>query len=228
MPLASHVAIDGPVASGKSTVAKRVAERLGYLYLDTGAMYRALAFAALDASVDPLDEGALIQLLAKRPIVVELDGGSALGYRIRLGSRELGTELFAPDVTALVSRVAAYPRVRAEMVVRQRAIAAGGPVVMAGRDIGTIVLPDAPFKVYLTASVEARVERRAAELEARGQTVDRCALRTEIEVRDASDRGRAVAPLRAAADATVVDSSSLEPHEVVERIVALVAPRSPN
>jgi cytidylate kinase len=217
-----HVAIDGPVASGKTTAARAVARRLGALYLDTGAMYRALALAALRAGVDPANEPALLRLARENPIVVELDPGAPLGFRIRCGETEMGTELFSAEVEEVVSTVAAQPGVRDEMVRQQREIATRGRVVMAGRDIGTVVLPDAPFKVFLTACVEARAARRAAELGAAGGAVDSASVRAQIEERDRLDASRAVAPLRPAADAVVIDSSELDEEQVVERIVALV------
>lgn len=218
-----HVAIDGPVASGKTTAAREVARRIGALYLDTGAMYRAVALAALRGGVDPTDEAALLRLARENPIWVELDPAAPLGFRIRCGSTEMGPELFSAEVEEIVSTVAAQPAVRAEMVERQREIATRGRVVMAGRDIGTVVLPDAPLKVFLTASVEARVARRAAELAAAGAPVDSEALRVQIEERDRLDASRPVAPLRPAPDAVVIDSSDLDEEQVVDRIMELIA-----
>jgi cytidylate kinase len=215
------VAIDGPVASGKSTVARAVARRLGAAYLDTGAMYRAVALAALRAGIDPGDESALLRMLARAPIDVLPDPAGPRGYRVRIGAEAVGEELFGADVAAVVSTVAALPGVRRELVARQRALAARGPVVMAGRDIGSVVLPDAAVKVYLTASADERVARRSAELEASGIAVDRDALRTAIAARDRTDQDRAVAPLRPAPGAVVLDCSDLPAAEVVERIVAL-------
>ena len=148
-----HVAIDGPVASGKTTAARSVAASLGTLYLDTGAMYRAVAHATLSAGVRSDDEAGVLAMLAASPVLVEPDSAAPLGFRITCGGRELGPELFDRRVEAVVSTVAALPLVRKEMVRSQRAIAALGPVVMAGRDIGTVVLPDAKVKVFLTASV---------------------------------------------------------------------------
>lgn len=218
-----HVAIDGPVASGKTTAARAVARRLGALYLDTGAMYRAVALAALRGGIDPGDEAALARLANAHPISVELDPGAPLGFRIRCGSSEMGPELFSAEVEEVVSTVAAQPAVRTEMVEQQREIAARGRVVMAGRDIGTVVLPDAPFKIFLTATVEARVARRAAELSAAGKPVEAEALRAQIEERDRLDASRPLAPLRPAQDAVVIDSSDLDEAQVVDRIIALIA-----
>jgi cytidylate kinase len=226
-PAHPQVAIDGPVASGKTTVAHLLAHRLGFLYLDTGAMYRALALAALRAGVDVESEHALLDLLRAKPIRVTLDVDAPLGYRISAGGAELGPELFSPEVSAVVSAVAAHRLVRAEMVAQQRRIAAEGPVVMAGRDIGTVVLPAAQHKIFLTASVAARVVRRHAELAAAGIAADRGALRAQIEERDRLDATRPVAPLRPAADAWIVDSTDLSAEQVVERIAACMAADAP-
>jgi cytidylate kinase len=223
----AHVAIDGPAGSGKTTVARSLARRLGLLYLDTGAMYRALAWLALRAGADPGDERAMAALAAAHPITMVHDAATPDGFRVLAGGEAPGDELYGNDVSRIVSVVAAHAELRSLMVTRQRAIAAEGPVVMAGRDIGTVVLPDAPLKIYLTASVDERVERRLAELAGRGATIDRALLRAEIEERDRLDRGRAVAPLRPAADAIEIDSSGLSAHEVVERIAALAVAQAP-
>jgi CMP/dCMP kinase len=222
-----QIAIDGPAASGKTTVARRVAERLSVLYLDTGAMYRALAYAALHTQTDLDNENALVRLCAQHRIHVTLDSRAPLGFHIYAGERELTQgDLESPEVTAVVSTIAAHPRVRQAMVDEQRHIAESGPVVMAGRDIGTVVLPDAPVKVFLTASVQARVERRRAQLEEAGVDVSAHELAKEIEERDRLDESRAVSPLRKAPDAMVIDSSSLTIDDVVDRIVRLCASTS--
>jgi cytidylate kinase len=217
----AHVAIDGPVASGKTTVARALAKRLGILYLDTGAMYRGLAALALAEGADVTDEAELLALARRHPIAVRLDAESPLGLRIFAGTREFGAELFSNDVSSVVSAVARHAGVRTEMVNRQREIAAGGPVVMAGRDIGTVVLPDAPVKVFLTATVDARVRRRLAELGAAGAAIDPNVLRVQIAERDRLDETRETSPLHAAPDAIVIDSSDLTVAEVVARIAAL-------
>jgi cytidylate kinase len=223
MSRVGHVAIDGPAGSGKTTVARALARRLGMLYLDTGAMYRALALLALRAGAEPGDERAMVALATLQPIGVVPDERSPEGFEVFAGDELLGDELYGNPVSRIVSIVAAHPGIRDLMVARQRAIAAEGPVVMAGRDIGTVVLPDAALKVFLTASVDERVERRLAELAARGNHVDRERLRAEIEERDRLDRTRTVAPLRPAADAVEIDSSGLTPEAVVERIAALAS-----
>lgn len=218
-----QIAIDGPAASGKTTVARSVADRLGVLYLDTGAMYRALAHAALQTQTDLDNENALVRLLELHPIRVELDRSTPLGFRIFSGGRELGpADLESPGVTAVVSTIASHPRVRDAMVREQRRIAQQGPVVMAGRDIGTVVLPDARLKIYLTASLAARVARRRAQLERAGVDVGRHDLLVELEERDRLDENRTVSPLRQAADAHRIDSSELTAQEVVEKICSFV------
>lgn len=217
-----QIAIDGPAASGKTTVARLVAQRLHILYLDTGAMYRALAFVALETQTDADNAVALRRLCDDGAVRVELDAAAPLGFRVFAGSAELDERALQSNaVSAIVSTIAAHPAVREAMVRRQRAIAQRGAVVMAGRDIGTVVLPDAPVKIFLTASVDARVRRRREQLAAAGVDVSVHRLREEIEERDRLDRNRAVAPLVAAADAHCIDSSALSPQEVVDAIVAI-------
>ncbi|MDQ2680871.1 MAG: (d)CMP kinase [Candidatus Eremiobacteraeota bacterium] len=223
MPAPSvQIAIDGPAASGKTTVARAVAGRLDLLYLDTGAMYRALAYLALHNQTDLDNQDALLRLFQHNRIKVVLDSRSPLGFRIYAGDLELGAQLQSGEVTAVVSTIAAHPLVRESMVRDQRRIAREGPVVMAGRDIGTVVLPDAPYKIFLTASAQARVERRRAQLEAAGVELDAHRLTQEIEERDRIDEHRAVSPLRAAPDAHILDSSDLNVEQVVARICAIV------
>lgn len=218
-----QIAIDGPAASGKTTVARLVADRLGVLYLDTGAMYRAIAYAALRSQTDLDNEPALVRLCAQTRVRVELDREAPLGFRIFAGDDELtAAQLESPEVTAVVSTIAAHPCVREAMVAEQRRIAAEGSVVMAGRDIGTVVLPGAPYKIFLTASVAARVARRRVQLEAAGIDVSAHELTQEIEERDRLDEHRKVSPLRQAPDAYLIDSSDLTIEQVVERICRIV------
>ncbi|MEO6914193.1 MAG: (d)CMP kinase [Candidatus Baltobacteraceae bacterium] len=222
MPATLQIAIDGPAASGKTTVARALAEHLGLLYLDTGAMYRALAYMALHTQTDLDNQHALIRLCERDRIRVALDGASPLGFRIYAGELELGDQLQSNEVTSVVSTIAAHPLVRESMVREQRQIAREGPVVMAGRDIGTVVLPHAPYKIFLTASVQARVERRRSQLEAAGVELDAHRLAEEIEERDRIDEQRAASPLRAAPDAHMIDSSNLTVDQVVTQIRAIV------
>ena len=217
-----HVAIDGPVSSGKTTVSQRLAAKTGHLYLDTGAMYRAVAFLALTNGVD-LDNGAaLAAMLSHHRVEIVPDHAATAGYRIAIDGADTGDRPFDPDVAAAVSSVAALPHVRGELVTRQRAIAAQGPVVMAGRDIGTVVLPDARFKFFLTASVDERARRRHAEFAERGIAVPFDEVRAGIAERDRLDMTRATSPLRPADDAVTIDSTELEAEDVVERMVAIM------
>ncbi|HEY9084609.1 MAG TPA: (d)CMP kinase [Candidatus Tyrphobacter sp.] len=218
-----HVAIDGPAASGKTTVSRGLAKRLHLLYLDTGAMYRALTVLALRTRTEADNAAALRRLCEAGLVRVELDAAAPLGFRIFAGDTELDEATLASnEVTAIVSTIAAHPAVREAMVAAQRAIAARGSVVMAGRDIGTVVLPDAAVKIFLTASVAARMERRRAQLERAGVDASAHRLKEEIEERDRLDRERAVAPLIAASDAHVIDSSAMSANQVIEEISAIV------
>lgn len=210
-----QIALDGPVASGKTSAAQLLARRLGYLYLDTGAMYRSLALLALEHGVDADNEAALVRLYHQHEIDIVADSGSPTGYRVSVDGVDRTQRLFAADVTAIVSTVSAHAAVRAALVRRQQEIANAGPVVMAGRDIGTVVLPQARHKFFLTASLDERVKRRRAELEAGGVPTAEPDLRTQIEERDRLDASRRVAPLRAAEDAITIDSTAMSLDEVV-------------
>jgi cytidylate kinase len=207
------IAIDGPAGAGKSTVARAVAEELGFTYLDSGAMYRCLALAALEAGLD-LDDGEALGALARR-LEIGLDGGRAL-----LGQREVSAAIREPGVTAAASQVSVHPRVREAMVERQRQLIAAGNYVAEGRDIGTVVSPGAPLKVFLTASDEERARRRAAETGEDFESVLDAQRR-----RDARDSEREHGALRAAADAVELDTSSMGLQEVVGGIVALARER---
>jgi cytidylate kinase len=215
-----HVAIDGPVASGKTTIGKALAAATGHLYLDTGAMYRAVAYLALMNGVD-LDNGAGLEaMLAHHTIAIVSDPAAPAGYRVLIDAKDMGERLFDPDVASAVSSVAALPAIRADLVERQRAIARQGPVVMAGRDIGTVVLPDARHKFFLTASVDERARRRQAEFHGRGLDVPFDEVRDQIAERDRLDTTRATSPLVAAADAVLIDSTALAPEDVVAKMRA--------
>jgi cytidylate kinase len=218
--LEPRVAIDGPAGAGKSTVSRLVAERLGYLLLDTGALYRSIAFAAREAGLS-WDDAEGVSNLAR-------ETASRSGIRFEFGSGASRVMLEGRDVSALIrtqeigqgaSKVSAIPGVRAALLDLQRSAAERGGVVLEGRDIGTVVLPDAEAKFFLTASVAVRAERRFKELVAKGEKPDPSLVRREVEERDARDSGRAVAPLRQAADAVLVDSSELPVEAVVSSIV---------
>ncbi len=207
------IAIDGPAGAGKSTVARALAERLGFTYLDSGAMYRCVALAALRSGADP-DEPAEVEPLAES---IELGLG---GGRIELDGSDVSAEIRRPEVTAAASRVSVHPRVRAAMVRRQRQLVAAGNWVAEGRDIGTVVCPEAPLKVFLTASAEERARRRAAET---GQAQER--VLSEQGDRDARDQGRAHGALRPAEDSIEVETTGLDVDQVVERVAGLAVER---
>ena len=183
-------------------------------------MYRAVAYLALRNGVDLDNEPALVSMLSHHTIAISADPSTVAGYRVIIDGQDTGERLFDPDVAAAVSTVAALPKIRAELVERQRAIAAQGPVVMAGRDIGTVVLPDARHKFFLTASVDERARRRQLEFHERGIDVPFEEVRAQIVERDRLDSTRAVSPLRAAPDAITIDSTDLQPEDVVARMRA--------
>jgi cytidylate kinase len=216
------IAIDGPAAAGKSTVAKIVAERLSYIYIDTGAMYRALTYKAINNQLNLEDEAILFDTLLST--VIELKP-SAKGQLVLLDNRDVTDLIRTAEVTNSVSYVARQPKVRGEMVKRQQAFATEGGVVMDGRDIGTHVLPNAEVKVFLLASVEERAERRHAENLEKGFPSDLEKLKVEIAKRDKIDSEREVAPLKKASDAVEIDTTSLTIPDVVEKIMALVNER---
>lgn len=212
------VAIDGPAGAGKSTIARRVAETLGFAYLDTGAMYRAATWWALQQGID-LDNPVALET-ATRDMSLEMreDGGK---QQVLVNGRDVTEAIRTPEVTREIHRLDRSPGVRECLVDMQRAFGARRPTVAEGRDIGTVVFPDARCKVYLDASLEERARRRAGEFARKGVRMDFDQIREEIRVRDEKDMTRGVAPLRRAEDATVVDTTALSPDEVVETIVSL-------
>ncbi len=212
------VAVDGPAGAGKSTVARKMAERLGLLYLDTGAMYRGLAWKALHCGADLRDEPNLEDLLQRTTIDLyrQSDGTN----EVLVDGKSVTNMLRGPEVNASVSLVAGVRGVREEMVKRQRAMAEHGGVVMDGRDIGTFVLPNADLKFYLTASLEARALRRHKDLCQLGYDVNLETLSQEIEHRDRLDSSRAFAPLAQAPDAIVIDTTNVEVDRVVDDMIA--------
>ena len=221
------IAIDGPAGTGKSTVARRVALALNAGYLDTGAMYRIVTLAVLHASVDPADEDAVAALLPDLSFDSPTNAGR---QRHSLAGSEVGTEIRGPAVTLAVTPVSANPAVRAWLLDRQRLLARSGRMVVEGRDIGTVVVPDADLKIYLTADADERARRRHRQNAAlvggpSGDGADLAAVATDLHRRDTRDANRAHAPLQAAADAVVVDSSELAVEETVARVLALAADR---
>jgi len=214
------VAIDGPAGSGKSTVAREVARRLGFTYLDSGAMYRAVTLAALDADAD-LDDGPALGALAQG-LDIELRRRDEDNAQVIVDGRDVSDAIRAPRVTGASSTVAAHPDVRAALLAKQRALMAAGDYVVEGRDIGTVVAPGAPVKAFLTADPEERARRRASELERRGLSIDRAEVRAAIEQRDMLDSTRSSAPLRRADDAELIDTTGLDAGQVADRIMELV------
>ena len=207
------IAIDGPAGAGKSSVARGVAAALGFTYLDSGAMYRCVALAALERGADPDDREAMGELTGS--LRIELDGEG-----VRLDGRDVGAAIREPEVTAAASRVSVHPGVRDAMVAQQRELIAAGRYVAEGRDIGTVVSPDSPLKVFLTASPEERARRRAAQT---GE--DEAAVLAAQRQRDERDEGREHSALRAAEDAVELDTTGLALEQVVERVVALAQER---
>ncbi|HYY06688.1 MAG TPA: (d)CMP kinase [Candidatus Limnocylindria bacterium] len=213
------IAIDGPAGAGKSTVGRRLAQRLGYRFIDTGAMYRALALSVDAAGLSPDDDEARLSAHLAR-VNIRLEGD-----RLLLDGRDVTAEIRTPRISELTSRLTRLAAVREKITPLQRRAAARGGVVLEGRDTGTVVVPDADVKFYLDATLDERARRRQAELGARGVAVDLGTVREEIRQRDVQDTTRALAPLRKADDAIGVDSSALTVDEVVERMLAEVVRR---
>jgi cytidylate kinase len=220
------IAIDGPAGSGKSTVGLGLARQLGFLYFDTGVMYRAATLAALQHGILLSDEDA-VSVMAERLNIEVLppDQNDGRQYTVRVDGEDVTWSIRTPDVEANVSVVSAYPRVRRAMVKQQRRVAANGQVVMVGRDIGTVVMPDADLKIYLVASVEARAQRRYRELLQRGQPSDYETVLASMRERDRIDMTRAESPLRPAADALIVDCTEMDADDTLDYVLKLVEVR---
>lgn len=216
------VTIDGPSAAGKSTTARAVAERLGFLYLDTGAFYRALALKALRGGVRAEDAEGLGRMA--RATNIEFTGSPAAAH-VFLDGEDVSAAIRTPEVSEMSSRVAAVPDVRRQLVLWQRALREKGPLVGEGRDLGTVVFPDAEVKVFLDADLETRAQRRCRELHSRGIAVTLEAVREDLARRDERDRTRADSPLKAAEGARVVDTSGMELEEQVKAVLDLVTAR---
>ena len=215
------IAIDGPAGAGKSTIARVVAKRLGLRYLDTGAMYRALTLAALERGVPCTDEEALLRVATSVDLEIVFDEETK-GNRVYLDGQDVTDLIRRPEVNAYVSLVSSHKKVRDFIVALQKEIARRGCIVMDGRDIGTVVMPDADWKIFLHASVEERARRRLRELRRNGHDVDLQELAEQIRQRDHFDSTRAISPLRKAEDAVEVDTTHLNIEEVVARVLAII------
>lgn len=209
------ITIDGPAGAGKSTVAREVARRLGFKLVDTGALYRALAWALSQSHVSPEDEAGIGALLART--TVDLAGG-----RVLVNGRDVTAEIRTPEIAMLTSRLTALRAVRDKLTPLQRSFAAAGGVVLEGRDTGSVVCPDAEVKVYLDADLAERARRRREELAAGGQPADYESVKAEVAQRDRQDMEREIAPLRKPEGAVAVDSTALSPEAVVLRILDAV------
>jgi cytidylate kinase len=219
------IAIDGPAGSGKSSVAKVVAARLGFHYLDTGAMYRAVACRALSQGISPADEPAVAQIAEHDLVAFGHEAGDPLPSRVFIAGEDVTDAIRTPAADDAVSPVAKLASVRAAMVRQQRLLASKSDIVVEGRDIGTVVFPDAQLKVFLTASAEERARRRAEQQTAGGHAVDPDVVRDAIVRRDEIDSTRTHSPLAAASDAVLLDTTGLTFDEVVGRIVELAEER---
>ncbi|GEM_PF-121090 len=219
------IAIDGPVAVGKSTVGKLVARKLGYQFMDTGAMYRALTFKVLQSGIDPSDGTAVADMAARTEIKLRPSEETPSGYIVLVDGVDATDEIRTPRVEASVSLVSRIPAVRRFLVERQRELARDGQVVVVGRDIATVVLPEAELKVFLTASPEERAIRRFQELRQLGKPVEFDSVLAELRKRDTLDSTRADSPLKPAADSRIVDTDKLTLQEAVERVLALAMER---
>ena len=216
----STIAIDGPVASGKSTIGRLIAQRLGYRFIDTGAMYRAITWQAIRLNVDPQDEDALHQLAAETKI--EFRDSSNDDAKVTVNGRDVTEELRNEEVERDVSIVSKAAKVRQVLVQEQQSLAQVGKIVMAGRDIGTTVLPKADLKVYLNASVEERARRRYMEIKESGDEADHDSILADLVRRDEIDSKRAVSPLQPASDARLLDTNALSIEQVVLKIMDMV------
>lgn len=213
------IAIDGPAGAGKSTIAKLIAKQLGLVYIDTGAMYRAVGLKAKRNNIACSEQEKIEEMLKNTEVELKNENGATAVY---LDGENVSTEIRLPEISRMASDISAVPVVRYAMVEMQRSMANKTDTILDGRDIGTFVLPNADVKIFLTASVEERAERRYKELIARGENVKREEVRSDIEKRDYNDSHRALAPLKKADDATEVDTTGMTIDQVCEKIISLV------
>lgn len=217
--MAINIAIDGPAGAGKSTIAKMLAKELGYVYVDTGAMYRAMAYYFLQQGIDKEDEAAINAAVDGADVTIRYEDGS---QKVLLNGADVTGNLRTEQVGNMASSTSVYPAVRVKLVALQQKLAKTADVIMDGRDIGTCVLPDAQVKIYLTASVETRAKRRYDELVEKGEPADRTKIAEDIKERDYRDMHREMSPLRQADDAVLVDSSDMSIEQVVSAILGIV------
>jgi len=210
------ITIDGPSGSGKSTVSRLVAERLGIQYLDTGAMYRAAALQAVRKGIDFSNGPELFKMCLKLDLHFMPNGNS---QRILLGNEDITSEIRSPEMDMLASKISAVKEVREAMTTLQRKIGMTGGLVAEGRDMGTVVFPDADYKFFVTASIPERAQRRYQERLSRGESISRDKVEEELKKRDEQDMGRSIAPLRPAADADIIDTTGMGIEQVIETIV---------
>ena len=222
------IAIDGPAAAGKSTLGQKLAQALGYLYFDSGVMYRAITWLALQSGIDITDEPAITALAETTPIdVLPPSKNDGRAYDVVVGGQDITWDIRRPEVDANVSPVSAYAGVRQALTTQQRRIGLRGQVVMVGRDIGTVVLPEADLKIYLDASAEERARRRFEELQGRGEPARYAKILSAMRKRDRIDSTRQLAPLHPAADALILNSDRLSADEVLEQVKALLQRDTP-
>lgn len=215
----SVIAIDGPAGAGKSTIAKMAAQKLGYIYIDTGAMYRAVAWRVLQEYTPPVSTEQIVSVLDDINIKLSYDENKNM--RVETNGTDVSAAIRTPEVTALVSQVAAVSEVRTKMVELQRAMAKCGKVLMDGRDIGTCVLPNADLKIFLTASVEERANRRARQMKEKDYDIDVEEIKKDIIARDEADMNREISPLKKADDALLLDTTEMTIEEVLAAIVKM-------
>lgn len=213
------IALDGPSGAGKSTIARLLAQKLGYIYIDTGAMYRAIGWKAKQECIDPADEQKLAELCLRTEVSIKNDNSDP---RVYVDGRDVSGEIRTPEMGMMASSVSKSPAVRARLLTLQRDLGRNGGVVMDGRDIGTVVFPDAEVKFYLDASAEERGRRRYLELKAKGMDVELAQITKEIQDRDKQDSGRALAPLKKAEDAQLLDSTGVSIDDVLATMLSAV------
>ena len=218
------IAVDGPSGAGKSTIARMLARRLGYTYIDTGALYRAIGWKAKQEGIDPSDDAALQQLCSRTDVTIKHDANV---QRVLVNGVDVTGEIRTSEMGMMASAVSKSPAVRARLLTLQRGLGASGGVVMDGRDIGTVVFPGAEVKFYLDASAEERGRRRWRELKEQGMDVDQAVITAEIRARDLQDSSRDIAPLKRAPDALYVDSSTMTIDDVVASLLSVCAEKDP-